>query len=756
MKKNFYLALMGAIALTGAVGLTACTDSDEVAEATPSPNYNPKTGEVLTNFVFNVSTNTRGTTRMSPANVQIGDNTFRGIQNALLLTYKLDGDGKYITSTSTTSDKDFNLDRLMSADEIKTQSNASSSSRRVLEMSLPVGTNTMLFWGRAIKENGKDKEQGNITFSPNTNLADASFKTNFCLTNDEKDELDDYAALIEKVLNNIINVKGTVTVDFDGDNTNEINKDMAWYDYVDFNTDGTLTAKVYDPSTYNPDLANNEKLSACGQILANLFIRFNTFKNEELRNGEGKITAALMRDIYDVAGSAYSATVTTAQEKAASIVAGFIQAEIRKYFDQTNKKWLTNISTIKTSAGFTSEQLTHMKSGADLNKFPNELFHLPPGAMVMKYVAIDENHNMVNEYSFMTNVPTYAMGSEGGSFDPKNYIYPAELCYFGNSPLRVTDQEHAISDYPNGTTNWDADAQWANGVNNNTVDWKKNGHVLSSTRSVAMQNNINYGTALLKTTITYATGITKLKDNNSGLHTDEADNTITITDDCLQLTGVLIGGQVQEVGWNYLAKGTPTFSYMVYDNQLPSTAIPTPNGKDNYTLVWDNWNQSTYAENKDQNTIYVALQFLNNTGKDFWGMNNIIRNGSTFYIVGKLDPDIIPNGFKIPEGETNAGTALSNDSEADKTTYKNHKSWGITWPTNYALPPYDADGKSIKQRRVFIQDYMTTAHFVLGTNSLKSALVSVPDLRSSQQTLGLSVDLQWSQGLEFENVTLGN
>ena len=50
---------------------------------------------------------------------------------------------------------------------------------------------------------------------------------------------------------------------------------------------------------------------------------------------------------------------------------------------------------------------------------------------------------------------------------------------------------------------------------------------------------------------------------------------------------------------------------------------------------------------------------------------------------------------------------------------------------------------------------MTTADFVIGENSLKSALVEVPDLRSSQISLGLSVDLKWQTGLNFSEITLG-
>ena len=177
---------------------------------------------------------------------------------------------------------------------------------------------------------------------------------------------------------------------------------------------------------------------------------------------------------------------------------------------------------------------------------------------------------------------------------------------------------------------------------------------------------------------------------------------------------------------------------MIFDdveyNGLDYIPIPAASGDDNegaasaanYTLVWDNWEAKNVG--KKQRDVYVALEFRNNS-RDFYGENNLIRNGATFYLVGKLDPD-----------EGHSTTDLSD---------------GIKWPTNYALPPYDANGNSIHERRVFIQHYMTTATFVIGPTSLQHALVATPDLRSSQISLGLSVDLKWQTGLSFDNVILG-
>lgn len=750
MKKKLLFAFVGAIALSGAVGITSCSSDKDVAEEV-NPNYDEKTGEVPVNFVFNVETGTQSGTRMGASAVQVGQNTFRGIKDALLFTYKLTSDGSHVSAGTETANKVYDLNELVAQGQLN--STGTDVSRRVLEMSLPTGTNTLMFWGRAMQGSvGTGKTAGavygSIDFAPSSTLSDASFNLAPCVRDDTgagatilddgQTALGQYETLIAKALNDIINASSTVNVTR-GSKT--VNKTMAWKDYVEFAADGTITAKEKDPSTYvsETDCSN---MCALGAILANTFVSLNTFKVGELRNGQGKIIAALVGDIYSLMTSITpTATATTVEEDAAQAVASHIKTVINNYFTDTHT-WKTTSEVISNSGITTGLD----KVKGDLNKFPEGLFHLPPGATVMQYTAVNNSGGtpvVVNQYNYMSQVPTYAMGSSSGSFDPKNYMYPAELCYFGNSPVRVTSDPHVKAEYPDGASNWDNDDNWKTtyAAGNNTVDWTKNGHVLSSTRSVAMQENINYGTSMLKTTIAYATGVAQLKDNNSVIHSGENDNTIAVSGSPFALTGVLIGGQPQTVGWNYIAKvpsGTDPFICMVYDNDLPSTAIPTPTDQDNYTMVWDNYKEG----DGDQNVVYVALELTNNSGKDFWGMNNLIRNGSAFYLIGKLDPNV-----------TSEATLTSLGKTAEQ--FAADKSLGITWPAKYALPPYTSDGSTVQVRRVFIQDFVTTAKFVIGEESLKTALVSVPDLRASHLSLGLSVNLEWSAGLNFDNVVLG-
>ena len=97
MKRYFNFAFAGAIALTGSTMLTSCSSSDDAAAENNNPNYDPDTQTVYAQFVFNVSTGNQATTRQFSAATQATTSeTFRGINNAGLFTYKLTNDGKHL------------------------------------------------------------------------------------------------------------------------------------------------------------------------------------------------------------------------------------------------------------------------------------------------------------------------------------------------------------------------------------------------------------------------------------------------------------------------------------------------------------------------------------------------------------------------------------------------------------------------------------------------------------------------------------
>ena len=758
MKKLQLLAYAGAIALLS-TGITACSDDNLTQEVTPSPGYNPETGEVTADFVFNVSTGTNGTSRMSSKNVQASINTtesetFRGIDNAKLFAYKIKNannsvkDGWHIAYTPTPSPvvKMFDLGTIMAAGSITPASTDGSKvqSRRVVELALPTETNTLLFYGKAIKS-GSNQQQGSIemSVSPDGDLAKHSFRLNKIIPDgsDMQTEFRQSQTLIAAVLTKIIRSSYTNTdaVTVDG-KTLPANSTIKWSDYVTINrNDPTKPAEISSivAKTEDPVIAQGQSavsMSNLGEILSQAYVTFNTIYSDgtqsELRAGSGPDIRRMMSDLYTVISTVKNAVPVNLEETIAKRLGVNICNNIEACFDPSTFEFKTN-STIKENIGLTPAQTDKINDDLKMNDFPKDRFNLPYGATILQLTYNPASNISAPEYSYMGAIPTYAMGGTSSStsaFDPSNWVYPY-----------------------NGNVKWNG--------------WTDNGHVLSTTRSVAMRNSVNYANALLKMNVKY--GATTLYDNNKKIQHDrtganEDDNSIdVVSPGQFELTGIAIGGQNRSVGWNFLPRydqavdgnsvSTPQYSCMVYDSDIINTAIPgatSPTGGspsyDNYTLLWDNWDDEMY--NGSQRTVYVALEFKNNTGKDFWGMNNLIRNGGTFYITGKLDPDAIKVSGKSTD-----------DIKLDK-------SLGIDWPTDYEMPPYytteragsntTLDSKTIKQRRVFMQDYMTEATFVLTENSLKYALVAVPDLRSTQISLGLSVDLKWNKGLVFDDVKL--
>ena len=744
MKKYFNFAFLSAIALVGTLGFTACSSTDDtVAEESKTPGDVGAKGEVTTQFVFNVSNGSSSTTRMSGAATQastdLAANDFRGIENCFIMCFNQTNDNQYLATTAT-ADKSFDMSRVIAAKSLD-----SDHSRRVLEMSLPLNTNTMLFYGKAINDNTVVDYKSKFGYLDNYNvtndLSTTYFQLGRRLTATDKGKFLAVQKLLAAVLSCIINTnRGTAAVAADDVPDTGIPAygfaleadympSMLWSAYNTVDADGNPLS----PANTTPTAARPLEIK-----LFKVYKEMTSIQDAELRNASGVALLRTTKDLWSIVNSVRCATPTNKEEALAKYMAHLIDVELRKYFTATVptnggavdgvaiKSATTLIAQLATdnywptTAGEKPDAstFTHITAyvSDDFAQFPSQ-FALPQGATHIKFDDTKKTFYYVENYN------TTAVG--GTTFTVDDYYYPAELCYFGNSPIRVSDAEHVVAQYPENVTSWNTEGSWSS-------DWAL-GHVQSTTRSVAMKNDINYGTALLETTVGYNT--LTLKDNNKAIQkrdydVTETDKEIYIYDNSFKLVSIIIGDQWPKVGWNFLPITTGDANYRkgyIYDNQITNNGIipasTSTTSQSNYTLVFDNYQdmRSTDATNK-QSKVYVALELQNNTGRDFFGKDNLITNGSNFYLIGELDP---------------AGKE------------------GPSLPAYHALPPYDANCTTNTVPRVFIQDHMTTANFKIGENSLKYAYLTVPDLRSSSVTLGLSVDLTWEAGLVFDNIVVG-
>ncbi len=284
----------------------------------------------------------------------------------------------------------------------------------------------------------------------------------------------------------------------------------------------------------------------------------------------------------------------------------------------------------------------------------------------------------------------YAQGTVDGLNTPApgEYVKPAELFYWVKTTAMVSDK----AEYNLG--NWDGKA-WlgTDGVQGLYTD----GAVTATTQSVIMKDQVQYGVGRLDVSARlYNDDETDPFFYDNGAE-GKAPQQVTLPENGYKVTGILIGGQ-KNVGWDFVPNGEKL--YTIWDNTMTTATMAAKLGEAysavNYTLA---------LETMPKVTNYIAVEF-ENTANDFYGVNHqVIPAGSKFYLVAQLDP--------------------TSDNAINK----------------------EATGM-----RVFMQDFATKLKLTIGKNSLKNAYNVVPDLRASELEFGLSVNLEWQEGITFEQV----
>lgn len=292
-----------------------------------------------------------------------------------------------------------------------------------------------------------------------------------------------------------------------------------------------------------------------------------------------------------------------------------------------------------------------------INDFPHDQ-GLPDGSVSVVWNTSDKEFKAA----------TSKMYSEMNMAPLNKYTYPASLWYYTNSVISTSNtSKQALYNR--------TDLEWSSIL----AQHEAAKSVSTLTRAVAIDNVIQYAVARLDVMV---------KQSSEAL-TDRAG--AEIAHEGYQLTGVLVGGQ-KEVDFEFKPI-TEAIEYTIYDSEMTSTIV-TDDGS------FSDANSTLVLETADNVPVYIAVEFLNNSGKDFNGVDGLIPAGGKFYMVAKLD-----------------GTSVATEVHEN----------------------------------VFKQDYTTTAKLTMG--SLENAYSTIPDLRTPQLELGLSVDLTWEAGNVY-NVTL--
>lgn len=258
------------------------------------------------------------------------------------------------------------------------------------------------------------------------------------------------------------------------------------------------------------------------------------------------------------------------------------------------------------------------------------------------------------------------------------YVYPAQLWYFANSLIKTSNESQKTA-YNSTSYTWD----YILGLHDDATS------VNSLTRAVAIQDKIQYAVARLD--VAAKVSSLSLADNSASA-TGKA-KAVAVPAAGFPITAILVGGQ-RAVNFDFTPKAAGT-EMTIYDNVMAAgTGMKASEtlSSYNHTLVLENGTAD----------VMVAVEMVNNSGDDFYGIGNqLIPDGGKFYVVAKL--------LAASASETGG--------------------------------------------HVFKQDYKTIANLTL--TDLTKAYNTIPDLRTPQLELGFSVDLVWEAGHIYD-INFGN
>ena len=337
-------------------------------------------------------------------------------------------------------------------------------------------------------------------------------------------------------------------------------------------------------------------------------------------------------------------------------------------------------AAIKSGATVDNEEHLTLTTwnGTPLTGYPSNI-GLPDGAAAIQW----------NGSAFQPQTKTSVESAITGM---DRFVYPAELCYYGNSTIKTSQYEVAKSVYQKATT-WDE-----------VLEHYKTGTVVNSnTKSAAMVSSVQYGVARLCVKLGIMDLMTiPLVDANGEM--------VTFDNSYYPLTAVIVGGQYP-VGfdfrpetvqaWPTAEKDQKTLAdqmFFAYDTQ-----VKTKKTGDTYDYYYLNSTADMVASTNtlvlqtyEKENVKIVLEFENRSNKKFMGHDGIVYPGTKFYLIGEVNPSYPTTAQTVKPAEN--------------------------------------------QDRVFTQDYITT--FNVRIESFKFAYNVMPDLLASKMEIGVKV-AQW-------------
>jgi len=443
-------------------------------------------------------------------------------------------------------------------------------------------------------------------------------------------------------------VNGALTKEESGTTLNGIT-----FSHNQIYTDEGTNAEATAIAQYLTDIANTKASETATETMLTYFPNF-----EDIHPGSWASVKAAVQQVYT---SVYNNTDALSQAIRTTI--------------------LTNATDNAGEGGASTGVLDFSTGDFKTYSYPRNIY-LPDGAAYVNWDSKNSKFVVLTQDNMGLNVATLS-----------TYVDPASLYYFGLSNIMTSNA--AQNTKYNDTDSWGT-------IKGN---YKDGSVVQSTTRSIAIEDEVQYAVGRLDVTVVTKNGATELTDNKGTkiqIGTEGAN---------FPITGILVSNQ-RAVDYKFETKTSAT-AYTVYDSQtVPATetddekaprlypASTYPEVRKTHTLLLQTLDAT--SDDDENANVNIAVEFENRSGKIIVGKDNqLIYPNTRFYLVGTLKPN------------------------------KNSKQKYVDTETNI--------------KKAFVQDYVTTANFTV--ESFMNAYNYLPDLRIPHLEIGLSVDLTWKPGI---------
>ncbi len=289
--------------------------------------------------------------------------------------------------------------------------------------------------------------------------------------------------------------------------------------------------------------------------------------------------------------------------------------------------------------------------------------NLPEGAAVVQWNAKDKVFVPVVETTTIADVNSL-----------NRFVYPPELYYYANSGIK-TSPENLYEELKQKT--WEEVlAKFDKGLG--TVDGSVNSIAINDPLAYAV-GNLQLGFYVPATTLSDAKGTAVPLTSGTG------DDVVSH----FPLTSLLVSSQHPQ-DYKFEPVDGTSDEYIVYDKELPTIILGSAKEQ---TPADDQFTNTLVLQTKDGAPVRFAMEFTNNSGDDFQGINGTVFNGTNFYLVGQI---------KVPIDQTE----------------------------DY-------------QKRVFTKNHITKG--VVKISSLKEAYTYLPDLLDPSLEVGIQLIPDWIQ-----------